>query len=72
MVKEAAGAGLYDTGMGRKVPKSKLFTIEELFAGKKPKIPSMDAASARHGTIEPRTVGAADHSLLSVPRPKRA
>lgn len=41
MKKEAAGAGLYDGPTG-KVPKIQLFTIEELFAGKKPKIPLME------------------------------
>ncbi len=39
MKKEAAAAGLYDTGMGKKVPKIQIFTIEELFAGKKPDVP---------------------------------
>lgn len=41
MKKEAAGAGLYDGPTG-KVPKIQLFTIEELFAGKQPKIPLME------------------------------
>lgn len=41
MKKEAAAAGLYDGPTG-KVPKIQLFTIEELFAGKKPKIPLME------------------------------
>lgn len=41
MKKEAAGAGLY-AGPTGKVPKIQLFTIEELFAGKKPKIPLME------------------------------
>ena len=41
MVEEAAGAGLYDGPTG-KVPKIQLFTIEELFAGKKPQIPLME------------------------------
>ena len=41
MVKEAAGAGLYDGATG-KVPKIQLFTIEELFGGQKPKIPLME------------------------------
>lgn len=41
MVREAAGAGLYDGPTG-KVPKIQLFTIEELFAGKKPNIPLME------------------------------
>lgn len=41
MIKEAAGAGLYDGPTG-KVPKIQLFTIEELFAGKKPQIPLME------------------------------
>jgi site-specific DNA-methyltransferase (adenine-specific) len=41
MQKEAAGAGLYDGPTG-KVPKIQLFTIEELFAGKKPQIPLME------------------------------
>ncbi len=41
MKKEAAGAGLYDGPTG-KVPKIQLFTIEELFAGKKPKVPLIE------------------------------
>ena len=41
MVEEAAGAGLYDGPTG-KVPKIQLFTIEELFAGKKTEIPLME------------------------------
>jgi len=41
MKKEAAAAGLYDGPTG-KVPKIQLFTIEELFAGKKPQIPLME------------------------------
>ena len=38
----AAGAGLCASGVGRKVPKIQLFTIEQLFAGKKPDIPLME------------------------------
>ena len=41
MIEAAAAAGLYDGPTG-KVPKIQLFTIEELFAGKKPKIPLME------------------------------
>jgi site-specific DNA-methyltransferase (adenine-specific) len=41
MRKEAAAAGLYDGPTG-KVPKIQLFTIEELFAGRKPQIPLME------------------------------
>jgi site-specific DNA-methyltransferase (adenine-specific) len=41
MIEEAAGAGLYDGPTG-KVPKIQLFTIEELFAGKKPQIPLIE------------------------------
>lgn len=41
MKKEAAGAGLYDSPIG-KVPKIQLVTIEDLFAGKKPQIPLME------------------------------
>jgi site-specific DNA-methyltransferase (adenine-specific) len=41
MKKEAAGAGLYDGPTG-KVPKIQIFTIEDLFAGKKPQIPLME------------------------------
>jgi site-specific DNA-methyltransferase (adenine-specific) len=43
MKKEAAGAGLYDGPTG-KVPKIQLLTIEELFAGKTPKVPLMERA----------------------------
>lgn len=41
MKREAAAAGLYDGPTG-KVPKIQLFTIEELFAGRKPQIPLME------------------------------
>ena len=41
MKREAAAAGLYDGPTG-KVPKIQIFTIEDLFAGKKPKIPLME------------------------------
>ena len=41
MIKEATGAGLYDGPTG-KVPKIQLFTIEELFGGKKTQIPLME------------------------------
>jgi site-specific DNA-methyltransferase (adenine-specific) len=41
MTREAAGAGIYD-GLTGKVPKIQLFTIEELFAGKKPQIPLVE------------------------------
>ncbi|HEX6000999.1 MAG TPA: restriction endonuclease [Hyphomicrobiaceae bacterium] len=43
MVKEAAVAGLYD-GLTGKVPKIQLFTIEELLAGTRPKIPLIERA----------------------------
>jgi site-specific DNA-methyltransferase (adenine-specific) len=43
MIKEAAGAGLYDGPTG-KVPKIQLFTIEELLAGKRPRIPLVERA----------------------------
>lgn len=38
MVKEAAGAGIYEGPTG-KVPKIQIVTIEDLFAGKQPKVP---------------------------------
>jgi site-specific DNA-methyltransferase (adenine-specific) len=38
MIKEAAGAGIYD-GLTGKVPKIQIVTIEDLFAGKQPKVP---------------------------------
>ena len=43
MVKEAAGAGLYEGPTG-KVPKIQLFTIEELLAGKRPRVPLAERA----------------------------
>ena len=43
MVKEAAGAGLYEGPTG-KVPKIQLFTIEELLVGKRPRIPLVERA----------------------------
>jgi adenine specific DNA methylase Mod len=43
MVKEAAGAGLYEGPTG-KVPKIQLFTIEELLGGKRPRIPLVERA----------------------------
>jgi len=39
--KPAVAAGRYDGPTG-KVPKIQLFTIEELFAGKKPQIPLIE------------------------------
>jgi site-specific DNA-methyltransferase (adenine-specific) len=39
MVAEAASAGLYDPGLGRKFPRLQIVTIAELFAGKRPEIP---------------------------------
>ena len=46
MIKEAAAAGLYDCGHTTKYPIIQLFTIEELFAGKKPNIPLVDPTAA--------------------------
>lgn len=46
MKKEAAAAGLYDCGHAAKYPRIQLFTIEQLFAGKKPNIPLVDASAA--------------------------
>jgi site-specific DNA-methyltransferase (adenine-specific) len=46
MKKEAAAAGLYDCGHKAKYPRLQLFTIEELFAGKKPDIPLIDPTAA--------------------------
>ena len=43
MVKEAAGAGLYE-GLTGKVPKIQLFTVEELLGGKRPRIPLVERA----------------------------
>jgi len=43
MVKEAAGAGLYEGPTG-KVPKIQLFTIEELLGGRRPRIPLVERA----------------------------
>jgi len=40
----AGGLGLYE-GLTGKVPKFQLLTIEELFAGTRPKIPLMEPAS---------------------------
>jgi site-specific DNA-methyltransferase (adenine-specific) len=42
MRREAAGAGLYDTGLGKKVPKIQILTIANLFDGKRPDVPLMD------------------------------
>ena len=41
MKKEAAGAGLQETLVG-KVPKIQILTVEDLFAGKRPRIPLME------------------------------
>jgi hypothetical protein len=43
MVKEAAGAGLYEGPTG-KVPKIQLFTIEDFLGGKRPRIPLIERA----------------------------
>lgn len=41
MIEAAAAAGLYDSPIG-KVPKIQLLTIEELFAGKRPRVPLLE------------------------------
>jgi hypothetical protein len=38
-------AGFYETPHHGKVPKLQIFTIADLFTGKKPQIPFVDAAS---------------------------
>lgn len=46
MKKEAAAAGLYDCGHAAKYARLQLFTIAELFAGRKPSIPLVDYTAA--------------------------
>jgi site-specific DNA-methyltransferase (adenine-specific) len=41
MISEAAAAGIYDGPTG-KVPKIQIITIEEIFAGKRPRVPLME------------------------------
>jgi len=46
MTREAASAGLYETG-GRKFPKIQLFTISQLLDGRKPEVPGTLRDSGR-------------------------
>jgi site-specific DNA-methyltransferase (adenine-specific) len=49
---EATKAGFYDTAYHGKVPKLQIFTIAELFAGKKPQIPFIDPMTFRRARTE--------------------
>jgi len=44
MEKRAAAAGFFDTGTNVQVPRIQIFTLAELFAGKRPVIPNISAA----------------------------
>lgn len=52
MEKEAISAGFYETPAHGKVPKIQILTIEELFAGKQPKIPMIDTAAFKKAAKE--------------------
>ena len=52
MQTEAVKAGFYPTPFHGNLPKIQLFTIAELFAGHKPKIPFVDTATFRHARQE--------------------
>jgi len=52
MKTEAVKAGFYETPHHGKVPKLQIFTIEELFAGKRPQIPFVDPESFKKAARE--------------------
>ena len=45
MQKEAAAVGLFDCGLEEKFPRLQIITLAELFQGKRPRIPLVDAAA---------------------------
>jgi site-specific DNA-methyltransferase (adenine-specific) len=51
-LKGSIKAGFYETGFHGRVPKIQIFTIEELFAGKKPQIPFIDTTAFRKARQE--------------------
>ena len=51
MEKEAA-AGRFEDGFGRTYPRLQIFTLAELFQGKKPDIPFVDPASVKRAKRE--------------------
>lgn len=55
MRKEAVSAGFYETPYHGKIPKIQIFTIEELFAGKKPQIPMIDPETFKKAQKEDTT-----------------
>jgi site-specific DNA-methyltransferase (adenine-specific) len=60
MEKEALSAGFYDTPAHGKVFRIQILTIEELFAGKRPRIPMVDAAAFKKAAKEEKE----QHKLL--------
>ncbi len=44
MESRAAAAGFFETGLHGKVPRIQIFTLAELFAGKRPVIPNVSPA----------------------------
>lgn len=51
MTTEAVKAGFYETEHGR-FPKLQIFTIEELFAGKRPQLPWLDQRAFKQAPRE--------------------
>jgi site-specific DNA-methyltransferase (adenine-specific) len=62
MEKEAA-AGRFEDGFGRTYPRLQIFTLAELFQGKKPDIPFVDPASVKRAKREDGSAGS-QQSLL--------
>jgi site-specific DNA-methyltransferase (adenine-specific) len=52
METEAAAVGRFEDGFGRTYPKLQIITLAELFQGKKPHIPFVDAASVKRAKRE--------------------
>jgi hypothetical protein len=52
MKKEAIKAGFYETPLHGKIPKLQIYTIKDLFAGKKPLIPFVDPDAFKRATRE--------------------
>jgi DNA modification methylase len=57
MVARAAAAGLYDPGTGVQVPRIQIFTLAELFAGKRPVIPNVNPAMFKAAPVEAKEQG---------------
>ncbi|MEI2781250.1 MAG: hypothetical protein V9H25_08280 [Candidatus Competibacter sp.] len=73
MEREAVTAGFYQTDYG-KFPKIQILIIEDLFAGKKPRMPWLDPAAFKksgEGRYECEEAGKSDLRCFAIPPPAR-